>query len=97
MTTSTGRTPLFGPPQLPETQTSADGKRALFSAPPRRKGSVVIECEQCQARTPVSVIEVGLRLVPGLWLPWRAFPRLALCPSCGRLTWSRVHWRTLLG
>ena len=96
MSTPDGREALFGPPRPAAGQMpGAEGRRALFSAPPRRKGTVVVECDRCQARTPVPVVELGPKLVPSVWVPGRSFSRLLRCPACRQRTWCRVHWRTL--
>lgn len=97
MTEARGREALFGPARPPAgAHGDADGRLALFSAPPRRKGTVVVECRQCQARTPVPLVALGPRLVPSVWVPGRAFSRLLRCPACRQMAWCRVRWRTLL-
>jgi len=91
------RSALFGPPRpRAGPAVPGDGRQALFSAPPRRKGTVLIECSRCQGRRPVPVIDLGRHLVPSIWVPGRPFPRLMRCPTCGERSWCRVHWRTLL-
>jgi hypothetical protein len=99
MTEGNGREALFGPvaPPLEGIPTAAEGRRALFSAKPRQKGTVVIECSRCEARSPVPVLELGPRLVPSVWIPGRSFSRLLRCPACGRFAWCKVHWRSVLG
>lgn len=90
-----GRQALFGPPPQSVPVQAAHpgfGRQALFSAPARRKWTVVIECGRCQARTPVPLMELGPRLVPSLWLPGRPFSRLLRCPAGGHLAWCRIHW-----
>jgi hypothetical protein len=93
-----GREALFGPvpPPMDPKPPAGEGKQALFSAAPRRKGTVVVECSQCEARTPMPLASLGIRLVPSLWIPGRSFSRLMRCPACGDPAWCRVHWRTLL-
>ena len=90
-----GRDVLFGAPVIEEDRPKSNGRSPLFSAPPRRRGTVVVECEDCQGRTPVPAPELVVRLMFSFWLPLRSFSRLMRCPSCGSLTWCRVHWRTL--
>jgi len=75
----------------------AAGRQAFFSAPPRRRGSVVIECQSCEARTPVPLVELPVRLVPSVWIPGRSHSRWMWCPSCRRPTWCRIDWRAALG
>jgi hypothetical protein len=94
-----GKAALFSSPQ-PRTRTGTDsGRRAVFSAPPRRRGSVVVECQTCEARTPVPLVRLPQGLIPSLWLPLpgRAYSRLMRCPACGRPAWCRIHWRAALG
>ena len=94
-----GKHALFGPAHTSSGhRAAAEGRRALFSAPPRRRGTVVVECGRCQARTPVPLLELGTRLLPSVWLPLpgRAFSRLLRCPACDDVSWCRVHWRTVL-
>ena len=96
MTPGRGRDALFEPVAAdPHPRPAADGRRALFSAPPRRKGTVVVECGRCQARSPIPFPELGVKLLPSVWVPGRAFSRLMRCPACGRPSWCRVHWRSL--
>ena len=92
-----GKEALFSAPR-PSAQPASkgEGRQALFSAPPRRRGSVVVECSGCDARTPLPLVEMGKRLLPSLWIPGKSFSRLLRCPSCGRTTWCRVHWRDAL-
>ena len=96
MSDPTGRQALFGPP-TGAAAPSANGRHALFSAPPRGRGQVVVECGRCHGRTPQSLVQLVGRLVPSLWLPGLAFSRLMRCPACDTVAWCRVHWRTLLG
>ncbi len=92
-----GRPSLFGPPPMESGTPANDGRRALFSAPRRTKGTVVVECSRCQARTPLPLARLVGRLVPSLWWPGRPYSRLLRCPGCGSIAWCRVHWRTLSG
>lgn len=96
----TGKRALFGPipPPMDHKPPAGEGRQALFSAAPRREGTVVVECSSCEARSPVSLTALGTRMVPSLWLPipGRQFTRFMRCPACNRATWCKVHWRTLL-
>jgi len=93
-----GRAALFGPvaPPMDRPQPAGEGRQALFSAAPRRKGTVLVECSRCDARTPVPLASLGVRMIPSLWIPGRSFSRLMRCPACDQPSWCRVHWRTLL-
>ena len=96
----TGKRALFGPVAPPTDQRppAGDGRQALFSAAPRTKGAVVVECSTCEARSPLPLSALGFRMVPSLWLPipGREFTRFMRCPACNQATWCKVHWRTLL-
>ncbi len=93
-----GRDALFGPvaPPMDFRPPAAKGRQALFSAAPRRKGTVVVECSQCDARTPLPLPQLGVQMLPSVWMPWRPFSRLMRCPACSQLAWCKVHWRSLL-
>jgi hypothetical protein len=95
-----GRQALFGPiaPPMDHQPPASEGRRALFSAAPRRKGTVLVECSECEARTPMPLAALGVRLVPSLWLPipGRSFTRLMRCPACDQSAWCKIHWRNLL-
>ncbi len=92
-----GRDALFDPPR-PGHNGSGNGngkgagRRALFSAPPRRRGTVVVECSTCEARTPVPLAQVPLRLTPSLFVPFRSFPHLMCCPAGRHVAWCRLDW-----
>ncbi len=96
-----GKSALFSPPPmapaddlLPEQTTrSAEGKHALFSAGPRRKGTVVVECSRCLNHSRMTTVEAGVRIAfVSLWIPGKRFSRWMQCPECERRTWCRVHW-----
>lgn len=95
-----GKRALFGPiaPPMDHEPPAGEGRQALFSAAPRRKGTVVVECSTCDARSPMPLAALGIRLVPSLWLPvpGREFTRLMRCPACNQATWCKIHWRSLL-
>jgi hypothetical protein len=97
MTEREGKSALFGPaPKWTAKPARDEGRRAVFSAPPRRKGNVVVECEQCGAHTPVPLVEIPVRLFPSLWIPGRTYSRLMRCPAGGHAAWCRIHWRAAL-
>ena len=97
MSPGSGRTAFFSAGEVPhEAPTASNGRRALFSAPPRRAGTIVVECTRCDARTPVPVLMLGTRLLLSLWIPFKPHPRFLMCPACNHPAWTTVHWRTLL-
>ena len=59
--------------------------------------TAVVECRTCLDRTPISLLGLGLSLVPSLWLPTRPWPRLMRCPACHRVSWCRIEWPHLRG
>ncbi len=91
-----GKKALFTPPPAPPSGGSDDsptGKGALYSAGPRRKGTVVVECSRCLNHTRMSTIELGVRVAfISLWIPGKHYSRWMQCPECQRRTWCRVHW-----
>ena len=94
-----GKSALFSPPPMAPTETAIDGapsptgKHALFSAGPRRKGTVVVECSRCLNHSRMTNVEVGVRIAfLSLWVPGRKFSRWLQCPECERRTWCRIHW-----
>lgn len=71
----------------------AQGKDALYSTGPQQPGTVVVECSECQVRSRVTLVDLGLRLLQGsVWLPFRRHSRLMRCPACGQRAWCRIHW-----
>lgn len=94
----TGRHALFSAPVsaspdqlLPGNR--ADGRDALFSTGPRQPGTVVVECSTCQARTRVSMVDLGVRLLSiSAFLPLRRHPHWLRCPACAHHTWCRIGW-----
>jgi len=94
----TGKRALFesappAPPAGRQRSDGVDGKAALFSTPPRRPGTVVIECEHCRVRSRESLARLGARLASGsAWVPFRSWPHWLQCPSCGRRGWCRIGW-----
>jgi hypothetical protein len=72
---------------------SPEGRAALFSAGPPRAGTVLVDCGSCRARTRVSLVDVGVRLVSlSVWLPARKRGHWINCPACGHRTWCRIGW-----
>jgi hypothetical protein len=66
----------------------SDGKRALFSAAQRPAGTVLVHCSACDARTQLSLAGFVVQHFPAwMWVPWKRYPHLMRCPSCGRLAW----------
>jgi len=71
-----------------------EGRTALYSAAPRRAGTVVIECSTCKVRSRVSWLDLGRRLVSGsAWVPLRYHQHWLLCPACGGRRWCRLGWK----
>lgn len=99
-----GKRALFSPPPSAEPDhpldddptvggEPAEGLRALYSAGPRRSGTVVLECSRCLNHTRMSLIEAGVRIAfISVWVPGKHFSRWMQCPECERRTWCRVHW-----
>ena len=87
-----GRRALFSvmTPDAPTRIPSGEGRQALFSAPKRQPGSLVVECETCHARTSMGLLRLGRSLVPSIFVPFRRFPQLMRCPACRRVTWCRL-------
>jgi hypothetical protein len=70
-----------------------EGKAALFSTGPHERGSVVVACSACEARSRISVADVAVRLTMGsIWFPLRRHSHWMSCPACGRRTWCEVRW-----
>jgi hypothetical protein len=99
-----GKRALFSPPPVPPTDHHLDddpmvgggppeGVGALYSAGPRRPGTVVLECSRCLNHTRMSVVEAGVRVAfVSVWVPGKHFSRWVQCPECERRTWCRIHW-----
>jgi hypothetical protein len=93
-----GRKALFTPPvpgseDTPSSSNPPLGKEALFSAGPRRRGTVVVECSRCLNHTRMTTIELGIRIAfLSLWIPGKRYSRWLQCPECERRTWCRIHW-----
>jgi hypothetical protein len=72
------------------------GKAALFSISSPRPGplgTLALECSRCRRETPVRVRDLMRLSFPvAIHMP-RKFHSLMRCPSCGRRTWLRAHWR----
>lgn len=93
-----GKRALFSPPPGPPQEPNAggdvpSGKDALYSAGPRRKGTVVVECSRCLNHTRMTTVELGVRIAfLSVWMPGKHYSRWMQCPECQRRTWCRVHW-----
>ncbi len=91
-----GKRALFTPPthEHEDQPNSEEGVRALYSAgSERRPGTVLLECSACLARTRVSVVDVGARILAfSIWIPGKKHSRWLSCPACGQRTWARIHW-----
>jgi hypothetical protein len=99
-----GKQALFTPPPMAEEDDlvsddplvggqKPDGRHALYSAGPRRRGTVVLECSRCLNHSRMSVVEVAVRIAfISAWIPGKHFSRWVQCPECERRTWCRVHW-----
>jgi hypothetical protein len=93
-----GRRALFWAPgmrsdekvdEAPET-----GRRALFSSPTPRRGTLVLGCASCGVRTRVTYAEFVRRHLPfWVWLPRGRYSRLLSCPACNRRTWLEADFR----
>lgn len=88
----TGRRAFFSdagsgrPPDAPAHVVRPDG-----TDPGDGLGALLVVCRTCLARTPVSVVSLGVALLPSLWLPTRRWSRLMRCPACHRVSWCRVE------
>jgi hypothetical protein len=95
MTTRPGRRALFESAETDGLLDVApmDEQKPLFSAPPRRSGTVVVECSQCEARTPMPAsdvtVPVSLSLLSPVWM-FATYPHRLHCPACDRHTWCRL-------
>jgi hypothetical protein len=93
-----GRRALFETPVSAARDTirsgpASEGKEALYSTGPRRRGTVVVTCGGCKARTRVNLTDLGLRWLTGtVTIPGRRFGHWMRCPSCQRRTWCSVGW-----
>lgn len=88
-----GKRALFSPPAAPPRDDPGEGVQALYSAGPRRRGTVVLECSRCMNHTRMSVIEAGVRIAfISAWIPGKHFSRWMQCPECERRRWCRIHW-----
>lgn len=99
-----GKSALFSPPPMAPADDlisddptinsrKVDGKHALYSAGPRRRGTVVVECSTCLNHSRMSTVEAGVRIAfISLWIPGKHFSRWMQCPECERRTWCRINW-----
>lgn len=96
-----GKSALFSPPPMapaddllsdPAAKPAA-GRHALYTAGPRRKGTVVVECSRCLNHSRMTTVEAGVRIAfVSVWIPGKRFSRWMQCPECERRTWCRIHW-----
>lgn len=71
-----------------------EGKDALYSTGPRQAGTVVVTCSTCEARSRITLTDLGLRWLTGsVWLPGRKDGHWMRCPSCDHRTWCAVAWQ----
>lgn len=99
-----GKSALFTPPPMAPADDHLDndplvggdqpqGKHALYTAGPRRSGTVVMECSHCLNHTRMTTVEACVRIAfISLWIPGKHFSRWVQCPECERRTWCRIHW-----
>lgn len=72
-----------------------EGRQALFSSGPRRAGTVMVTCSQCQARSRIGLSDLGLRWLSGsVWVPGRRNGHWMRCPSCNQRTWCGIGWQS---
>ena len=94
----TGKSALFSPTVAAAPDRIApgphnEGKSALFSTPPRRPGTVLIECSSCKVRSRATLADLGFRLVTGsAWVPFQRHQHWLMCPSCRTRRWCRIGW-----
>ena len=97
-TDRTGKRALFSDPVGAASEPTAvapdaGGRNALFSTPPRRAGTVIVECSDCKVRSRVALTGLALRLATGsAWVPLGRYQHWVRCPSCGRRRWCRIGW-----
>ncbi|MDJ0923247.1 MAG: hypothetical protein QNJ77_01690 [Acidimicrobiia bacterium] len=99
-----GKSALFSPPPMEPADDHldqeplvggdhAEGRHALYSAGPRRSGTVVVACSNCLNHTRMTTIEALVRIAfISAWIPGKKYSRWMQCPECERRTWCRVHW-----
>ncbi len=90
-----GKSALFSPPPMapPDDRKQAEGRKALYSAGPRRPGTVVVECSRCMNHSRMTTVEAMVRIAfISAWIPGKKVSRGMQCPECEKRTWCRVHW-----
>lgn len=96
----TGKQALFSAPvQAARDQIGSgnqkEGRAALYSSGPRQVGTVIVTCSSCLARTRVSLVDVGVRLLSiSVWLPARRYPHWMRCPACHSHQWCAIGWNS---
>ena len=71
-----------------------EGRDAVFSAGPRERGTVLVDCSKCHARGRVTLAGLVVRLLTGslIW-PGRRKGWFLRCPTCGARAWCSVSFR----
>jgi hypothetical protein len=76
-----------------------NGRRAVFSVADDRPMGIdrwlecTTTCARCRRSRSVGPARLMLACVPfGFVAPWRDYPLLARCPSCGRVAWMQVRY-----
>ena len=86
-------TPVAAAPDSLHGGEERHGREALFSAGPRRIGTVVVDCSSCEERTRTTLADLGLRLLTlSAWLPGRSHSHWMRCPACEQRTWCAIGW-----
>ena len=86
-------TPVSAPRDSIRSGKPRDGKEALYSTGPAERGTVVVQCSSCQARTRINLTDLAMRMATlSAWLPARRHPHWLRCPACERRTWCRIDW-----
>ena len=87
-------TPVSAPRDLIRSGKPPEGREALYSTGPRRRGTVIVSCSGCKARSRINLSDLGLRWLGGtVWVPGRRDAHWMRCPSCGKRTWCSVGWQ----
>ncbi|HVE62221.1 MAG TPA: hypothetical protein VNB94_00265 [Mycobacteriales bacterium] len=77
--------------------TDADGTRRLYSTVSSSPvlGAVTLECSSCGVESAMTLARLLRASIPSIHLPVikGRYPSYLRCPSCGRRTWMRAHFR----